>query len=279
MTSGKRPGDVAAAVERHGRDLQKVNDRLKDLISSLQSERARIDHARAAPAAAPAATTPLRPVSPAPLPTSPAPAPEENERLRLAIELAEAREALGRAADQRQHLAARLVELEAENTRLCDEFVAAEEQTTALVERYASLERIHGAPGTEDLLQALEEIVISVVGSEEFAVLELRDGALRVMRAFGLPAGALDGARLGEGTLGRAVATGTRWVAGQGAPAEDDRLSAVVPLQAAGRTVGAIAVFRLLGHKPFFGPDDHAVFDLLAEHAGAALELRRSRGS
>jgi len=275
MTS-KKPGDVAAVVERHGRDLQKVNDRLKDLINSLQHERARIDHARAAPAA----EAPLAAIRSAPRASPPAAsASDEAERLRLADELADAREALARAADQRQQLAVRLVELEAENSRLCDEFVAAEEQTTALVQRYASLERIHGAPGTEDLLQALEEIVISVVGSEEFAVLELRDGALRVMRAFGLPAGALDGARLGEGTLGRAVATGTRWVAGQGAPAEDDRLSAVVPLQAAGRTVGAIAVFRLLGHKPFFGPDDHAVFDLLAEHAGAALELRRSRGS
>jgi hypothetical protein len=40
---------------------------------------------------------------------------------------------------------------------------------------------------------------------------------------------------------------------------------------------GAIAIFRLLGHKPVLGDADRALFDLLSTHAGIALHLRAHR--
>jgi len=41
--------------------------------------------------------------------------------------------------------------------------------------------------------------------------------------------------------------------------------------------VGALAIWRLLGHKPVLDEQDHAVFSLLSAHAGLALRLRAAQ--
>jgi GAF domain len=266
MTDKKPPTDVAASVTRQGRDMQRVNDKLRDLIGSLQSSRDRLTEARAATAAeAPSTTAAAMPaVTP----------PRSFETRRLEAELAQAREQLALAADEREALRVSLASLEAEHRRVCDQFVESEGQTSELVQLFATLQQIHGAAGLEELLQALQEVVINVVGSEELAIFVLRDGALHLARSFGVDPEPLRRIPLGEGTIGRAAQAGTLYVAGRGGPPEDDRLTACLPLMANGAVVGAIAIFRLLGHKPGLTPADQALFDLLVQHAGQALRLR-----
>jgi GAF domain-containing protein len=48
-----------------------------------------------------------------------------------------------------------------------------------------------------------------------------------------------------------------------------------VPLVLNGESIGAIAVFRLLAHKPEFEPLDLELFDLLASHAAVALHYSK----
>jgi len=267
MADKKHERDVAADMERHGRDMQKVNDKLRDLISTLQTHKEK--HGQPT-------------LTPLPMPPVPAAALEGGavalDRKRLEAELALAREQLGRATAERALLHGRLSELEAEHRRVCDEFVVAEEQAGQLVQLHAALQQIHGAADREALLQVVQEVIINVIGSEELAIFELQGGELRLARAFGVDPGPLQRVGLGQGPLGRAARGGKLLLAGRDPELGDDRLSACVPLTAGDRLVGLVAVFRLLGHKPILGPGDQEVLELLGPHAGQALRLRRALG-
>ncbi len=99
--------------------------------------------------------------------------------------------------------------------------------------------------------------------------------ALVLVHSFGVGPRNLDAA-VGKGAIGRAVETGRLYVAERGgtpAPGEE-ALTAVIPLRVGSEISGAIAVYRLLGHKTGIGEGDQAVFDLLSAHAGLALHLR-----
>jgi hypothetical protein len=270
MSDTRKPAaDAAASGERHGRDLQKVNEKLRELVASLRTERERL--AGDGRAASPAAPAPAAPAA------EPAHDPVDLEKKRLAAELALAHEAVAHANAERERLRARLAELEVENQRMCDDYVAVQEKSTDLAQLYVALERIHGGLSRADTLAALQEIVINVVGSEELAIFERQGDRLALVQSFGIdpepwrevaPAGA----------LATAVA-GKLYVAGrEGSPAPgDEDLTACIPLRVGDRVAGVVAIFRLLGHKPVLGETDQAVFELLASHAGLALHLREDR--
>jgi hypothetical protein len=247
------------------RDLREVNQRLKELVASLRTEKDRLsDHPVA---------------SPAPAAAVPAPETFDLEKRRLTTELALAREAVVHAQEERERLRERLAQLQSEHQRICDDYVAVQEKSTDLAQLYVALERLHGGATRADTLAAIQEIVVNLVGSEELAVFERRDGALSLVHAFGVPPRTLDGLSLSEGAIGRAAATGQPFVASGGAAAAgEEDLTAAIPLRAGDSVAGVLAIFRLLGHKPVLGEADHAVFDLLSAHAGIALRLRDPRG-
>jgi hypothetical protein len=271
MDDTRKPtADGAASGERHGRDLQKVNEKLRELVESLRTDRERFATEHRA-----AGATPVPGLGAAPVPAG---EPVDLEKKRLAAELALAREAVVHANEERERLRARLAEIEAENQRICDEYVAAQERSTDLAQLYVALERIHAGLSRADTLAALQEIVINVVGSEELAIFERRGDRLALVQSFGIDPEPWRELPAGRGALARA-AQGKLYVAGRDGSPEpgDEDLTACIPLRVGDRIAGVIAIFRLLGHKPVLGDTDQAVFDLLAAHAGVALHLREVR--
>lgn len=279
MSDPRKPAtDAAASSERHGRDLKAVNEKLRELTASLKVDRQR-HAADARPAAAP--STPARTPPPVAAPSAPAahaPDPVDLEKKRLAAELALAREAVSQATEERERLRARLAEIEQENQKVCDEYVAIQERSTELAQLYVALERIHSGLTRAETLAAVQEVVINVVGSEELAIFERRGDKLVLLQSFGVDPEPWRELAADRGAIGRAAA-GAFYVAGRAdAPGPgEENLTAAVPLRVGDRIVGAIAIFRLLGHKPVLGEIDHALFDLLANHAGLALHLRAAR--
>ncbi len=181
-------------------------------------------------------------------------------------------------AEELARTRARLAEVEAENRRVSDEFVAAQERTTGLAQLYVALERIHGGASRAETLAAVQEIVINMVGCEELAIFERRGDTLHLVKSFGVTLRDLH--PVGQGALGRAVEKGQVYIARRdGPPSEDEEeLTAVIPLRVGAEIAGAIALFRLLGHKTGIVKSDQAVFDLLSAHAGLALHLRAAPG-
>jgi hypothetical protein len=273
MSDPRKPAatEPASLGERHGRDLNKVNEKLRELVASLRTERERLASVGRA----------LGVQTPAPSAAVAEPAgadPVDLEKKRLSAELALAREAMSHANEERERLRARLAEIEAENQRICDEYVAVQEQSSDLAQLYVALERIHGGLTRAETLAALQEIVINVVGSEELAIFEKRGDELVLLQSFGIDPEPWRAVRVEGGAIGCA-AEGTLYVAGNGvrpARGEED-ITACIPLRLGDRVGGVIAVFRLLGHKPVLGETDHALFELLSTHAGVALHLREVR--
>jgi hypothetical protein len=248
-------------------DLEAVNARLRNLVTSLRTEKERL---------AGRSMTPV-PGSMTPVPKGPAPSEVASlaER-RLAAELESAREEAKEARAERDRLAARLEELEAEHRHLSDEYVTAQEQIADVTRLYVSLERLHGGLDRAGALAAVHEVVVNLVGCEEYGLYERRGDRLELVHSFGLDRGRWASFEIGKGAVGLAARTGRVYVAGrEGAPPEEEAdLSAAVPLRVGARVPAVVVLFRLLGHKPVLDERDQALFDLLASHAGIALEHR-----
>lgn len=145
------------------------------------------------------------------------------------------------------------------------------ERFAALTSLYVALHQLHSALARGEVVEALTEIVVGLIGSESLALYERGDGgAFHVIASTGadaeeLPAG---------DPLAALLASGLRYVAGEAHPlaAElDTPVAAALPLRFDGRVNGGIVIYSLLAQKPGFNDADYELFDVLATHAGIAL--------
>lgn len=234
-----RNGPTQPASRAAAKPLEGVNERLAEMIETLRKGREKLLTSR-----------PPGPLA-TPLPgTGAAPEPEA-------------------AA-----LRGRIQELEDAQARTCDELVLIEAQLTHFTGLFAVLCQLHEAGTREEVLQAIQEIVVNLVGSEEVAILELGPaGELAVARLSGVDLAEVGGALRSTGPFAEAARSEHVLTA------PDRRLegiaaspvTAVVPLRAGGAQVGAVVVFRMLGHKPLLRPRDLELLDLLQLHAAVAL--------
>jgi hypothetical protein len=162
--------------------------------------------------------------------------------------------------------------------RCGEELGCAQRRGAQLVGQLVAITRLQSTLERSQVLQALEEVVASLVGCEEMALFEPAPGAaaLRVSHVVGISAETLRAQGLADEVLARS-ATGALWLdAARGAgDRAQPSLTACVPLQVDGGRVGALALFRLLEHKPQLEPADVELLELLGVHAAVALLASR----
>ena len=172
------------------------------------------------------------------------------------------------------HLHHQVSEVERENRKHAEAFAQIEQQNANLANLYVASYQLASTIGRSNVLQAIQEIVANLIGSEEVAIYEVDETGTRLRRAwqFGIEDDSLASILIGQGTIGRAAAEGTMYVSPTGT-ADSEGLTACIPLSVDGRLVGVVAIFRLLGHKPAIAEIDRNLFDLLAVHAATSLYL------
>jgi hypothetical protein len=194
----------------------------------------------------------------------------QQEKLRLLEQLVSVREELSTHLEDHTTLIRRLTEAELANQRTAEQFCSVEAQNANLANLYVASYQLHGSLDRSRVLSAIKEIIVNLIGSEEFAVYERRGDALALIDWFGEKPTAYESVRPGDGIIGRVAATGEAFIA-----SEHERsagITACVPLRVDGVVTGAIAVFRLLPQKDgMFESLDHELLDLLASQAGIAL--------
>jgi hypothetical protein len=194
------------------------------------------------------------------------------EKIRLQEQLMNVREDLAQRIDEHNTLVRRLSEVQRENESVAGRFVEIETQNTNLANLYVAGYQLHGSLDRQQVLAAIKEIVINLIGSEDFAIFE-REGEdrLRMIDWFDEPPAIFHEVSFGEGIIGQVAATGEPFVAND----ENGRsvgMAACVPLQVDGRVTGAIAIFRLLPQKhDGLEALDEELLGLLASQAGIAL--------
>ena len=146
---------------------------------------------------------------------------------------------------------------------------------------YVATYQLHATLNPPEVLDAISEIVLGLVGADRFALL-LSDparGRTAVVLSHGLEQETADRSFTryagrhypgGDALVDATLKDGRLRTGAEGGPV------AVVPLNVNGRTVGALVLLRLLGHRRELGAEDRETLDLLAAHAAAALFAAQS---
>lgn len=200
----------------------------------------------------------------------------ENERLRR--RLVDAEGELDRFRQAQEQLHRQLGNVESENHRFSEQFLDVERRNNDLAHLYVATYRLHATLDRQEVLQAIEEIVINLIGSEVFGVFERAPGSdcLTLVSSFGLTPERFPGGVVpGRGVLGRVAATGeTLLVEGPlvDALSVEENLTACIPLKVDGRVFGLVAIFDLLPQKGGrLAPLDRELIDILATQAAPAV--------
>ncbi len=213
----------------------------------------------------------------------------DNERLRTLVASVESQRAtlekkLTIATTELDHntmelakLTQQIEDIQQERERFLENYIDVEQRNNNLANLYVATYRLHGTLDRDEVLTAIEEIVVNLIGSEEFAIFgRSEDGSsLELIRAFGVDDTALRRISVGSGPIGSVALTGLPHIGDDSRPGEPRResgeLTACIPLRLEGQVTGAVAVFGLLPQKPGLEPIDLELFDLLGSQAAIAL--------
>ncbi|HEX5751316.1 MAG TPA: GAF domain-containing protein [Archangium sp.] len=179
--------------------------------------------------------------------------------------------------DRQRELERRLAEQEALNRATLAHVAMAEHQATRLTRLYVASLHLHGARETSQVMEAIQEIVGNLIGSEELAIFRMDESgrALSLVSSLGVEPERLRTVPLGQGPIGRAVQSGETFIAPTPLRAGEeagDAVSACVPLRLEERVYGALAIFGLLPQKQELEDVDRELLALLADQAGPALQ-------
>ena len=216
----------------------------------------------------------------------------ENERLRyrvLELENSMAGVQSGSSPDQSQALMKRIKELEQEKQDILDRIRQVEDENEDFANRYIEIEaennnlanlyiasyQLHSTLDFKEVLQIIMEIVINLIGAEEFSLMLLdeKTGDLRAVACEGLEREDIPPVKLGSGLIGQTLQSGESYFAEDIETYSRDLLSPMVcvPLKIKDHVIGVLAIYKLLIQKEKFAQVDYELFTLLAGHAATAI--------
>jgi K+-sensing histidine kinase KdpD len=191
----------------------------------------------------------------------------ESEARILRQELSIARDEIDQRRCAEQELALSVERIREESKQYLAQYAEVEMHNTNLANLYVASYQLHGTLSRSAVLDAMQEIIVNLVGSEEFAICEVDEPALTVLASVGVEVESV------QWTTPRVRDTVDRGEAHVGTPGVGEPGDPLVclPLKLDGRTIGVIVIFSLLAHKSQLEALDHELFDLLATHAATAL--------
>jgi transcriptional regulator with GAF, ATPase, and Fis domain len=217
---------------------------------------------------------------------------KENERLRfrvLELENSLNNQSGAASSDQSQALLTRIKELEQEKQDILNRVRQIEDENEDFANRYIEIEaennnlanlyiasyQLHSTLDFKEVLQIIMEIVINLIGAEEFALMlqDEKNGDLRAVACEGLEREDIPPVTLGSGIIGEALQSGESYFAEDIETYQRDLLSPMVcvPLKIKDHVIGVLAIYKLLVQKEKFAQVDYELFTLLAGHAATAI--------
>lgn len=174
-----------------------------------------------------------------------------------------------------QEIQERIKQVEAENLDFANRYVEIEIENNQLANLYIASYQLHSTLDFSEVLQVIGEIIINLIGAEQFAILLLDDksGQLQPVTAEGLELSAFPAVSIGRGAIGCAAQTGEIYFIDEIDSHQSDLENplVVIPLKIKDHVIGAIVIYRLLVQKQRFAQVDYELFTLLAGHAATAI--------
>jgi nitrate/nitrite-specific signal transduction histidine kinase len=187
-------------------------------------------------------------------------------------QLMQVRENLAQRVDDHNALLRRVAELRRENETVVRRFTEIESQNANLANLYVASCQLHASLDRREVIAAIREIVVTHIGSQEFAIYERRgaDRLRMIESSEGAPPAFRD-VVFGDGIIGKVAASGEPFIS-NGDHGRAYGIAACVPFEVNGRVTGAIAIFRLDPRKEVgLEALDEELLGLLSSQAGIAL--------
>jgi transcriptional regulator with GAF, ATPase, and Fis domain len=180
---------------------------------------------------------------------------------------------------EKELILARIRQVEEENHDFAQRYLEVELENNNLASLYIASYQLHSTLDFQEVLQIIVEIVINLIGAEEFAILLLDDRAsmLQPAAAEGLDLQTLPRIAIGDGIVGKAVQTGESYFVEQFDANGGDLQHPLVciPLKIKDDPIGVLVISKLLVQKTSFAPVDYELFTMLAAHAATAIFASR----
>jgi transcriptional regulator with GAF, ATPase, and Fis domain len=191
---------------------------------------------------------------------------DESERMRRRIEELE---------QEKNEILDRIKHVEAENLDFANRYVEIETENNNLANLYIASYQLHSTLDFREVLQVITEIIINLIGAEEFAIMLLdeKTNKLQAVATEGLEQSALPTVGIGEGIIGQMAKTGESYFIDEMEGYERDFNHPIVciPLKIKEHVIGVIVIYKLLVQKGRFAEVDYELFTLLAGHAATAI--------
>lgn len=217
----------------------------------------------------------------------------ENERLRYRlVDLEQMNRPAGEfpaSAEDSRKLLARIAELErekdgiierirhveAENKDFATRYVEISDENNNLANLYIASYQLHSTLDFNEVLQIITEIVINLIGAEEFAVMLLdeKTNELKAVATEGISADDMPSIKYGSGLIGKCASTGENHFVEKLDSYKRDLGTPMVciTLKIKEHVIGVIVIYKLLMQKTQFAELDYELFTLLAGHAATAI--------
>ena len=176
---------------------------------------------------------------------------------------------------EKREILDRIEQVEAENFDFANRYVEIEAENNNLANLYIASYQLHSTLDFREVLQVITEIIINLIGAEEFAILLLdeKTNKLQAVAAEGVGAEELPTIEIGVGIIGQMAKTGENYFIEDLERYQRDFSHPIVciPLKIKEHVIGVIAIYKLLVQKSRFAEVDYELFTLLAGHAATAI--------
>ncbi len=176
---------------------------------------------------------------------------------------------------EKEEILGRIRRVEEENQDFAHRYVEIEEENNMLANLYIASYQLHSTLDFKEVTQIILEIVINLIGAEEFGVLLLdeKTNRLEPVACEGLELVQLPSVGVGAGIIGNSVKSGENYFIESMEDYQRDFLNPMVciPLKIKEHVIGVIVIYKLLTQKDEFTSVDYELFSLLAGHAATAV--------
>ncbi|OHB33122.1 MAG: diguanylate phosphodiesterase [Desulfuromonadaceae bacterium GWC2_58_13] len=176
---------------------------------------------------------------------------------------------------EKAEILGRIKEVEEENLDFANRYVVIESENNMLANLYIASYQLHSTLDFCEVLQVITEIIINLIGAEEFAILLLdeKTGYFQTVAHEGIEVERLPKIELGKGIIGNVGDTGESYFIDDMETYSLDygHPMVCIPLKIKDHVIGVIVIYRLLEQKSRFADVDYELFTLLAGHAATAI--------
>lgn len=218
---------------------------------------------------------------------------KENERLRFRLlemeerlrpgtdgaapseEATRLKERISELEKEKEDILGRIQQIEKENQDFAERYVEIETENNNLANLYIASYQLHSTLDFKEVLQIITEIIINLIGAEEFAIMLLdeKTNELTAVATEGVEREEIPPVRYGKGVIGDVAKTGENYFIDDIEGYARDFLNPMVciPLKIKEHVIGVIVIYKLLIQKSNFADLDYELFTLLAGHSATAI--------